>query len=159
MPSDQKPVTLLIFNNDLDRAIAAFLVATGAASMGHPVSLYFAFWGLNVIQKKRVFRKKNLLEKMLACMLPTKNTHLPISKMQMAGIGPVFLKTMMQRKGVKTLPELIATAQDLGVKMTACEMSMDVMGIKHEELIDGVETSGVATYVADATVSGLTLLV
>jgi NADPH-dependent 2,4-dienoyl-CoA reductase/sulfur reductase-like enzyme/peroxiredoxin family protein/TusA-related sulfurtransferase/rhodanese-related sulfurtransferase len=144
--------TIVVFSQDLDKAIAAFIIASGAKSMGKNVSLFFTFWGLNILRKpKRVRVKKSFIEKMFGMMMPRGTEKLPISNMNMAGMGPVMIKGIMKKKNVDSLRTLMASAMSMGVKITACAMSMDIMGIKAEELIDGIEIAGVATYLGDTT--------
>ena len=139
-----------MFSQDLDKAIAAFIIANGAKSMGKDVSLFFTFWGLNILRKPRKVRlKKAFMEKMFGKMMPRGTEKLPISNMNMAGMGPKMIKSIMKKKNVDSLQTLMKTAMDMGVKVTACAMSMDIMGIHKEELIDGIEIAGVATYLGD----------
>jgi NADPH-dependent 2,4-dienoyl-CoA reductase/sulfur reductase-like enzyme/peroxiredoxin family protein/rhodanese-related sulfurtransferase/TusA-related sulfurtransferase len=143
--------TMVVFSQDLDKAIAALIIATGAKSMGKDVSLFFTFWGLNILRKhKKVKIKKGFMEKMFAGMMPRGTKKLPISNMNMMGIGPNMIRSIMKKKNVDSLEVLLERALEMGVKMTACAMSMDIMGIKEEELIDGIEIGGVATYLADS---------
>ncbi len=144
--------TIVVFSQDMDKAIAAFIIASGAASMGKKVSLFFTFWGLNILRKsEHVNVKKTFIEKMFGFMMPRGTKKLPISNMNMLGMGPAMIKSIMKKKNVDSLPTLMKNAQELGVKIIACAMSMDIMGIKQEELIDGIEVAGVATYLADTT--------
>ena len=152
--------TIVVFSEDLDKAIAAFIIAQGAASMGKPVSLFFTFWGLNILRKaKKVKVKKSFIEKMFGWMMPRGTKKLPISKMNMMGMGPKMIKSIMKKKNVDSLQAMIESAKDLGVKITACAMSMDIMGIKKEELIDGIEIAGVATYLGDTTTANHNLFI
>jgi CoA-disulfide reductase len=152
--------TIVVFSEDLDKAIAAFIIAQGAASMGKKVSLFFTFWGLNILRKpKKVKVKKTFIEKMFGSMMPRGTKKLPISKMNMLGMGPKMIKSIMKKKNVDSLEDMIKSAMNLGVKITACAMSMDIMGIKKEELIDGVEIAGVATYLGDTTSSNHNLFI
>ncbi len=152
--------TLVVFSQDLDKAIAAMIIANGAQSMGKQVSIFFTFWGLNILRKpKRVKVKKSFIEKMFGMMMPRGTEKLPISNMNMAGIGPKMIRGIMKQKNVESLQGLMKSAMDLGVRFIACAMSMDVMGIKKEELIDGIETGGVATYLADASESNHNLFI
>ncbi len=142
--------TIVVFSQDLDKAIAAFIIASGAKSMGKDVSLFFTFWGLNILRKpKKVRVKKTLIEKMFGKMMPRGVKKLPISNMNMLGMGPKMIKMIMKKKNVDSLQVLMQNAMEMGVKITACAMSMDIMGIKQEELIDGIEVAGVATYLGD----------
>lgn len=152
--------TIVVFSQDLDKAIAAFIIASGAKSMGKDVSLFFTFWGLNILRKpKRVRVKKGLLEKMFGFMMPRGVKKLPISNMNMMGMGPKMIKHIMKKKNVDSLQVLMQSALDMGVKVIACAMSMDIMGIKEEELIDGVEVAGVATYLGDTQDSNHNLFI
>jgi NADPH-dependent 2,4-dienoyl-CoA reductase/sulfur reductase-like enzyme/peroxiredoxin family protein/TusA-related sulfurtransferase/rhodanese-related sulfurtransferase len=143
-----KRFTNVVFSNDLDKALAAFIIANGAVTMGYEVTLFFTFWGLNVLRKNEpVTVKKTLIEKMFGIMMPRGPDKLKLSQMQMGGMGAAMIKGIMKQKNVLSLPELMQTALDNGVKLVACTMSMDLMGIKREELIDGVEEGGVAMYI------------
>lgn len=146
--SGKKRFTNVVFSNDFDKAMAAFIIANGAASMGYEVTLFFTFWGLNILRKEGpVAVKKNPIEKMFGWMMPKGPNKLTLSQMNMGGMGLGMIKGIMKHKNVSTLPELMASAQANGVKLVACAMSMDLMGIKTEELIDGVEEGGVAMYI------------
>ena len=146
--SSEKRFTNVVFSNDLDRALAAFIIANGAATMGYKVTLFFTFWGLNVLRKQGpVTVKKNLIGKMFGMMMPKGPNKLKLSQMNMGGMGAAMIKGIMKQKNVMSLPELIDTAMSNGVQIVACSMSMDLMGIKSEELIDGVEEGGVAMYI------------
>jgi len=152
--------TLVVFSNDLDKALAAFIIANGAAASGKKVTMFFTFWGLNILRKSQFTNvKKNLIEKMFGLMMPKGADKLILSKMHMAGMGTWMMKMVMKNKNVLSLKELIKTAQDNGVKFIACNMSMDVMGIKPEELIDGVEIGGVAKYIAESNSSKSNLFI
>lgn len=152
--------TMVVFSGDLDKAIASFIIATGAASMGKEVTMFFTFWGLNVLKRKEKPKvKKNTIEKMFDFMLPSHTGKLPLSKMNMAGMGAKMIKYIMKTNNVDTLDQLIENALKMNVKVVACAMSMDLMGIKKEELIDGVEIAGVASYLGAADESGLNLFI
>lgn len=152
--------TIVVFSQDLDKALAAFIIAQGAKAMGKEVSLFFTFWGLNILRKpKKQKVKKNFLEKMFAKMMPRGPKKLPISKMNMAGMGPVMMKHIMKKKNVDTLQVMIDKAKELDIKLTACAMSMDILGIKREELIDDIEIAGVATYLGDTQESNHNLFI
>ena len=152
--------TMVVFSGDLDKAIASFIIATGAASMGKEVTMFFTFWGLNILKRKDKPKvKKNIVEKMFDIMLPSNSGKLPLSKMNMGGIGPKMIKYIMKKNNVDTLEKLIENAIKMNVKVVACAMSMDLMGIKKEELIDGVEVAGVASYLGAADESGLNLFI
>ncbi|MCJ7729138.1 MAG: DsrE/DsrF/DrsH-like family protein [Sedimentisphaerales bacterium] len=151
--------TLVVFSGDMDKLLASFVIATGAALMGMKVSMYFAFWGLMVLKKKTVFRNKSIAEKLMALMLPAGPDNMATSKMNLMGMGPAFFRYAMKKKHISTLPELMNLAREMGVRMIACQMSMDVMGIKKEELLNGLDYGGVATYLADARDSRITLFI
>lgn len=158
--NDKNGTTIVVFSQDLDKAIAAFIIATGAKSMGKNVSLFFTFWGLNVLRKpKRVRVKKSFIEKMFGRMMPRGPEKLPISNMNMLGMGPKMIKGIMKKKNVDSLQSLMGNAMQMGVKIIACAMSMDIMGIKEEELIPGVEIAGVATYLGDTQESNHNLFI
>lgn len=152
--------TMIVFDGDLDKVIASFIIANGAAAMGRPVTMFFTFWGLNALRKSRpVPVKKNMMEKMFGIMMPRGIHKLKLSKMNMGGLGTKMMKAVMKEKNVASLEELMKSAMKNGVKIVACTMSMDVMGIRKEELIDGVELAGVATYLSDAELSNVNLFI
>lgn len=155
-----KRTTLILFSNDLDKAMAALILATGFASLGHEVSLFCTFWGLTVLRKERPPAvEKGFLGRMFGFMLPKGARELALSKMHMMGVGTAMMKHVMRQCRVASIPELIAQAQALGVRFIACEMAMEVMSIRKEELIDGIETAGVANFAGLAERSGTTLFV
>jgi len=157
---DEKNKTIVVFSGDFDKAMAAFIIANGAAAMGSKVTLFFTFWGLNVLRKDaQVPVKKNLIEKMFGMMMPRGAKKLKLSKMNMMGMGTSMMKGIMKKKNAASLPELIKEAQKAGVKLIACTMSMDMMGIKKEELIDGVEEGGVALYLNSAESGNFNLFI
>lgn len=142
-----KNKTLIMFSDDLDRALATFVLANGAAATGHKVSIFFTFWGLNVIKKeKKPAVKKDFFGKMFSWMLPSDSRKLKLSKLSMCGIGDKMMRNIMRKKNISQLEELRQQAMDSGVEFIACQMSMDMMGVHQEELIDGVTIGGVATY-------------
>jgi peroxiredoxin family protein len=151
--------TIVVFSGDMDRLLAAFSIATGAVAMGMEVSMFFTFWGLTTLKKKTILKGKTLSEKLIALMLSRGPDRLGTSRMNMLGIGPVFFKRLMRKKNVQSLPDMLTLARDLGVRMVACRTSMDMMGIGEGELIDGIEFAGVATYLADARSSRISLFV
>lgn len=158
--SGKKAMTNVVFCADFDKAMAAFIIANGAVAAGYEVTLFFTFWGINILRKSGpVVTKKNLIEKMFGLMMPKGADKLTLSKMNMAGMGLAMIKGIMKHKNVMTLQELIAQARFSGVKMVVCTMSMDLMGIKKEELIDGVEEGGVAMYIDHLSRSGANLFI
>ena len=152
--------TLIVFSGDLDRVLASFIIANGAAAMGRPVTMFFTFWGLNVLRKaQKQPVHKTFLESMFGMMMPRGSKKLKLSKMNMAGIGTALMKKIMRDKNVDSLEALIQKAMQAGVKIVACTMSMDVMGIKEEEFIDGVELGGVGAYLGDAEEANVNLFI
>ncbi len=157
---DKSDKTMVVFSGDLDKAIASFIIADGAASMGRKVTLFFTFWGLNILRKNQHVKvRKNFIEKMFGKMMPRGSEKLGLSRMNMAGIGPKMIRGIMKSKHISSLEELIQNAQENGVKLVACQMTMDVMGIKPEELIEGVEIGGVATMLGSAEDSDMSLFI
>jgi peroxiredoxin family protein len=160
MEQTQDKSTMVVFSGDLDKAMASFIIATGAAAMGKQVMMFFTFWGLNILRKEGYVNvKKTFMDKMFAKMMPRGPEKLGISKMNYGGLGGKMMKYTMKKKNIVTLKELIEMAQDLDVKMVACTMSMDVMGITKDELIDGLDYAGVASYLADADESKINLFI
>ncbi|TDM12726.1 DsrE/DsrF/DrsH-like family protein [Macrococcus lamae] len=151
--------TMVVFSGDLDKALASFIIATGAASYGKEVTMFFTFWGLNVIKKQDVKTNKKGLDKVFSYMMPKHAGKLPISKMNMGGIGSRMIRYVMNEKKVDSLEIMIAKAQSMGVKMVACTMSMDIMSVTKEELIDDVSYGGVATYLGDTERANLNLFI
>ncbi|MCR4431671.1 MAG: DsrE/DsrF/DrsH-like family protein [Tepidanaerobacteraceae bacterium] len=152
--------TIIVFSGDLDRAMAAFIIATGAAAMGDDVTMFFTFWGLNILRKaKKVQVKKDFLERIFGIMMPRGPEKLGLSKMNFGGLGAKMMRYIMKKKNVNTLTELMENAQAMGVKIIACTMSMDVMGIRKEELIDGIDFAGVATYLGEADEANMNLFI
>ena len=153
--------TLVVFSGDLDKVLAAFVIATGALAMGNEVTLFFTFWGLSALRREQApaVAGKPLLDRMFGWMLPRGLGKLKLSQMHMAGMGTAMMKHVMAVKHVDTPQQLLAAAQQQGIRLVACSMSMDVMGLKPEELIDGVEIGGVASFLAEADQSNATLFV
>lgn len=151
--------TLVAFSGDMDKLLGAFIIANGAAAMGMEVSIFFTFWGLNAIRKQTITRGKSWPERMIAWMLPKGPASIPTSNMNMGGIGPAFFRHLMRKKNVEGLPALIDLSRELGVRFIACQMSMDIMGIRREELLDDIEYGGAASYVEDASRSAMTLFI
>jgi CoA-disulfide reductase len=152
--------TMVVFSNDLDKAIASFIIANGAASMGRQVTMFFTFWGLNILRKHdKVSVKKDFFARMFEFMMPRGSKKLSLSKMNMGGLGAKMIRHIMKSKNVASLEELIESAIANGVNLVACNMSMDVMGIKKEELIDGVKIGGVATFLGSAEESDMSLFI
>jgi peroxiredoxin family protein len=157
--SPDNRLSMVVFSGDLDRVLAAFVIASGAAASGMEVSMFFTFWGLTALRQKRESRGKTLFQKLMGWMTPVGIRGLGVSKMNFGGIGAKMLRTMMRQQGVPQPEEMAQMARELGVRIVACQMSMDVMGIHKEELIDGVEVGGVATFLGEATRSKATLFI
>lgn len=152
--------TMVVFSGDLDKAIASFIIANGAAAMDRKVTMFFTFWGLNILRKNQKVRvPKSPIEKMFGAMMPRGSKKLGLSRMNMGGMGAKMIRSVMKSKNVSSLEELIQAAIDSGIRIVACQMSMDVMGIKPEELIDGVEIGGVATFLGSAETSDTNLFI
>lgn len=152
--------TIVVFSQDLDKALASFIIANGAAATGKKVNMFFTFWGLNVLRKSETINvKKGFIDKMFGLMMPQGANKLSLSKMNMMGMGSIMMKWVMKQKNVQTLSELIEQAKQNGVELIACQMSLDVMGLKHEELIDGVTIGGVANYIEKAEQSDINLFI
>lgn len=152
--------TFVVFSGDLDKTIAAFIMANGGAAMGRNVTMFFTFWGLNILRRPEKVRvQKNFVERMFGAMMPRGTLKLGLSRMNMLGAGPKMIRWLMREKGISSLEELIDEARAHGVRIVACQMSMDIMGIRKEELIDGVELGGVATMLGSAEKSDLTYFI
>jgi NADPH-dependent 2,4-dienoyl-CoA reductase/sulfur reductase-like enzyme/peroxiredoxin family protein/TusA-related sulfurtransferase len=158
MRSDAK--TLVVFSGDLDKVMAAFIIANGAVAMGSRVTMFFTFWGLNALRKASAPPvEKPFLDRMFGMMMPKGADRLTLSNLNMLGAGTLMMKHVMKEKQVEDLPSLIAQARRAGIRMIACTMTMDVMGMKKEELLDGLDLGGVATFLAEADRSGTTLFI
>lgn len=157
MPDDR--VSIVLFSGDLDKVLASLVIATGAAASGVEVSMFFTFWGLSALRKQRSMKGKSFFQKMFGFMTPAGTRGLGVSKMNFGGIGAKMLRSMMKQQQVPSVEQMLQTARDLGVKMIGCQMSMDVMGVRREEMIDGIEIGGVAAFLADATRSKSTLFI
>lgn len=152
--------TIVVFSGDLDKVLAAFVIATGAATAGLQTSMFFTFWGLSALKRAGAAGgAKGLKERLFAAMTPASSKDLGTSRMNFFGMGARMLRSMMAEKQIATLEELMGIARDLGVRLMACTMSMDAMGVAKEELLDGLEYGGVAAYMADASRSRVTLFI
>ena len=155
----ENQLSMVVFSGDLDKAIAAFIIATGAAAMGMEVSMFFTFWGLGVVKKQKIYSDKNLLEKGFTAMLPGGTKDLPLSQMNYFGTGASIIRKLMKDHEISSLEEFIEMSQEFGVKMTVCDMSRELLGIKDEELVDGLEFGGVAAFMGDASRAKVTLFI
>ncbi len=152
--------TLVGFSGNLDKAIASFIIANGAAAMGRKVTMFFTFWGLNILRKPTGENvKKDFLGRMFGMMMPKGSQKLKLSQMSMGGLGGKMIRYIMKKNNVLSLEELIEQAREQGINIIACNMSMDLMGIKKEELVDGIEIGGVATYLAAAETADTNLFI
>ncbi len=150
----------MVFSGDFDKVMAAFIIANGAAAMKSEVTMFFTFWGLNALRRADPPKvAKNLVERMFAWMMPRGPDRLILSKMNMGGMGLAMIKGIMRKKNISTLGALIEGAKRAGVRLVVCSMSMDLMGIRREELIDGVEEGGVATYLDRAEAGTVNLFI
>lgn len=151
---------MVVFSDDMDRALASLVIANGAAATGNKVTLFFTFWGLNIIKKAQKPKvEKDMMGKMFGKMMANGADDLKLSKMNMMGLGSKMMKKRMLAKKVDSLEDMLQSAMENGVEMIACQMSMDVMGVDKEELLDGVQIGGVATYLAEAEQSNLNLFI
>lgn len=156
----QAKSTLVIFSGELDKQMAAFNIAIGAASMGQEVTLFFTFWGINVLRKETLqLKNKSWFEKLFSLMMPRGPGGAVMSKMNMLGLGTAMMNWRMRQKNVAQLPQLIDLAKDLGVRLVACEMTMHIMGLTRDDLRDGVDYGGVASYIADTEQAHLNLFI
>lgn len=152
--------TLVVFSGDLDKAIASFIIANGAVSMGKKVTMFFTFWGLNILRKnEKVPVKKSFMDSLFGFIMPRGSKKLKLSKMNLMGIGTKMIRRVMKDKNITSLEELIKSALDNGIQIVACQMSMDVMGLKKEELMDGVKIGGVGYYLGEAEDSNVNLFI
>lgn len=152
--------TLIVFSGDLDKVLASFIIANGAASMGKPVTMFFTFWGLNALRKSDAPSvKKPFMDKIFGFMMPKGSKKLKLSRLNMGGMGTAMMKKVMKDKHVDSLEALMKQAMKSGIRLVACTMSMDIMGITKEELLEGVEYAGVATYLGAAEESNVNLFI
>ncbi|WP_068776985.1 DsrE/DsrF/DrsH-like family protein [Paenibacillus sp. FJAT-26967] len=160
MENQKERTTIVLFSGELDKAIAAFIIANGAAAYDHEVTIFFTFWGLNTLRKDEAVNvKKGFLEKAFGWMMPRGPEKLGLSKMNFAGMGPQMIKHVMKKHNALSLPQLIELAQEQGVKLVACTMTMDLLGLQKEELIDDIEYAGVAAYLGDANEAKVNLFI
>ena len=152
--------SFVIFSDDLDKAIAAFIIANGAASLGRKVTMFFTFWGLNILRRhEKVKVKKTFMERMFAAFMPRGASRLKLSQMNMFGLGTKMVRRAVKKKCINTLEELIAGARSHGVRLVACQMTMDLLGIRKEELIDGVKLGGVTAFIGAGEQSDMNLFI
>ncbi|EEL89406.1 hypothetical protein CN445_25940 [Bacillus cereus] len=156
----QKKTTIVLFSGDYDKAMAAYIIANGAAAYDHEVTIFHTFWGLNALRKdEHVNVKKTFIEKVFGKMMPRGVNKMGLSKMNFAGMGPKMIKGIMKKHNAVPLPDLIDLAKEQGVKLVACQMTVDLLGLKEEEIMEGVEFAGVGAYLADASDGNVNLFV
>ena len=154
--------TIILFSGDFDKVMAAFIIANGAAAMGDDVTIFATFWGLNIFRKDGKVQstaKKTTLQSMFGKMMPKGTRKLGLSKMNFAGMGAPMMKKVMKGAGAMTLEELVDSAREMDVKFVACTLSMDILGFKEEEMIDGLEYAGVAAYLGEADEANVNLFI
>jgi len=155
-------LSMIVFSGDLDKALASFIIATGATAMGMEVVMFFTFWGTPILRaSNKNVGGKDLMGTMFGTMLPKGVEQVKLSNMNMAGMGTAMMKSLMKKKNVASLGEMVALAEELGVKIYVCEMSMDLMGFKREEMIDykDLDFAGVATFLEEARDSRVQLFI
>src|SRR5699024_9598953 len=149
--SDKKKTTIVLFSGDYDKAMAAYIIANGAAAYDHEVTIFHTFWGLNALRKEEPSHvKKGFMERMFGKMMPQGADKMGISKMNYLGMGPKMIKKVMKKHNALPLSDLVEMAQTQDVKLIACTMTMDLLGLQKEELLDDIEYAGVAAYIGDA---------
>ncbi len=158
--TEKKKTTIVLFSGDYDKAMAAYIIANGAAAYDHEVTIFHTFWGLNALRKDEVVTvKKGFMEKMFGKMMPRGAENLGLSKMHFAGFGPKMIKGVMKKHNALPLYQLVEMAQEQEVKLVACTMTMDLLGLQKEELLDGIDYAGVAAYLADAEKGNVNLFI
>jgi peroxiredoxin family protein len=158
--TEKKKTTIVLFSGDYDKAMAAYIIANGAAAYDHEVTIFHTFWGLNALRKdEHVEVKKSFMEKMFGKMMPRGAEKLGLSKMQFAGFGPKMIKGVMKKHNAMPLDQLIDMAQEQDVKLVACTMTMDLLGLHKDELLENIEYAGVAAYLADAEDGNVNLFI
>src|SRR5690606_10926966 len=157
---DKKRTTIILFSGDYDKAMAAYIIANGAAAYDHEETIVHRLWGLNALRKdEQIPIKKSFIEKKFGKMMPRGADKMGLSKMHFAGFGPKMIKDVMKKHNAIPLPQLIEMAQEQGVKLVACTMTMDLLGLQKEELLDQIEYAGVAAYLADAEEGNVNLFI
>jgi peroxiredoxin family protein len=158
--NEKKKTTIVLFSGDYDKAMAAYIIANGAAAYDHEVTIFHTFWGLNALRKDEDIQvKKGFIEKMFGKMMPRGAEKMGLSKMNFAGFGPKMIKDVIKKHNAMTLPQLIEMAQEQDVKVVACTMTMDLLGLQEKELLENIEYAGVAAYIADAEEGNVNLFI
>ncbi len=158
---DTTKKTIILFSGDFDKVMAAFIIANGAAAMGDDVTIFFTFWGLNTLRKKQSPKggSRSMLQAMFGKMMPKGTQRLGLSKMNFAGLGAPLMRRVMRQQRAMSLEELVASAREQGVKFVACTLSMDILGFTENDIIDGVEFAGVASYLGEADEANVNLFI
>lgn len=157
---ERKKTTIVLFSGDYDKVMAAYIIANGAAAYDHDVTIFHTFWGLNALRKDEPIQvKKTFMEKMFGFMMPRGANKMGLSKMNFAGMGPKMIKDVMKKHNAMPLPDLIEMAKEQEIKLVACQMTVDLLGLKHEEIMEGVEFAGVAAYLGDAEDGNVNLFI
>lgn len=158
--TENKKTTIVLFSGEYDKAMAAYIIANGAAAYGHEVTIFHTFWGLNALRKEEhVPVKKSFMEKMFGKMMPKGPDRMGLSKMNFAGFGPKMIKDVMKKHNAVPLPQLIEMAKEQDVKLISCMMTMDLLGLQKEELLDNIEYAGVGAYIGDAENGNISLFI
>ncbi|MCV4230317.1 DsrE/DsrF/DrsH-like family protein [Virgibacillus sp. LDC1] len=160
--TETKKTTIVLFSGDYDKAMAAYIIANGAAAYDHEVTIFHTFWGLNALRKDEdvlLPKKKNFMEKMFGKMMPRGSNKMGLSKMNFAGMGPKMIKDVIKKHNAVPLPQLIELAKEQDVKLVACTMTMDLLGLQKEELFEDIEYAGVAGYLGDAQDGNVNLFI
>ncbi|WP_284140616.1 MULTISPECIES: DsrE/DsrF/DrsH-like family protein [unclassified Virgibacillus] len=160
MVENKKKTTIVLFSGEYDKAMAAYIIANGAAAYDHEVTIFHTFWGLNALRKEEMVPvKKGLMEKLFGKMMPRGADKMGLSNMNYLGMGPKMIKSVIKKHQAMTLPQLVEMAQELDVKMIACTMTMDLLGLQKEELLEGIDYGGVAAYIGDAEEGNINLFI
>ncbi len=158
--TDKKKTTIVLFSGDYDKAMAAYIIANGAAAYDHEVTIFHTFWGLNALRKENQTPvKKGLMEKMFGKMMPRGTNQMGLSKMNYLGMGPKMIKKVMKKHNAMPLPQLVEMAQEQDINLIACTMTMDLLGLQKEELLDDIDYGGVAAYVGEAEEGNISLFI
>ncbi|MTH51898.1 hypothetical protein GKZ89_00655 [Bacillus mangrovi] len=158
--TEQKTTNIILFSGDYDKAMAAYIIANGAAAYDHKVTIFHTFWGLNALRKDEPYNvKKGFLEKMFSKMMPRGADKMGLSKMNFAGMGPKMIKHVIKKHNAMTLPQLVEMAQEQEINLVACTMTMDLLGLQQGELLEDIEYAGVAAYLADAENGNVNLFI
>jgi len=158
--ADKKKTTIVLFSGDYDKAMAAYIIANGAAAYDHEVTIFHTFWGLNALRKDaQVPVKKGFMEKMFGKMMPRGSDKMGLSKMNYFGMGPKMIKNVMKKHNAMPLPQLVEMAQEQDIKLIACTMTMDLLGLQKEELLNDIEYAGVGAYIGDAEEGNVNLFI